>query len=172
MQKKIHLIGQKSLTKPSLLVKPHDIKKALLMAKEMLSIMQEQNGVGLAAPQIGINKRIITFGFKESLRYRNEKSIPFQVLINPEYKVIGNDLVEGWEGCLSIPGIRGLVRRFKKIEYTGIDENGFLIKKIADGFLSRIIQHEIDHLNGTLFLSRIHDTSHLIHESLIETVDI
>ena len=123
----------------------------------MKDTMLEEGGVGIAAPQIGCNKRVIIFGFEENSRYPNEKSVPFTILINPAYKILSNEMVDAWEGCLSVPGLRGLVPRYNQIEYSGYDPEGNLITRIAEGFHARVVQHEYDHLDGILFPQRLKD---------------
>lgn len=127
------------------------------LIQDMKATMQARNGVGIAAPQIGCNKRVIMFGFDFSPRYPNEKPIPFTILINPEIEPLSDELVDGWEGCLSVPGLRGSVPRYKNIKYTGFDETGKRIEQIAENFHARVIQHELDHINGVLFPQRISD---------------
>ena len=113
--------------------------------------------MGIAAPQIGCNQRVIIFGFEKNQRYPTEKPVPFTVLINPTISVLTNDMVDGLEGCLSVPGLRGLVPRYHQIEYSGYDLDGRLITRVAEGFHARIVQHECDHLDGVLFPERIKD---------------
>jgi len=97
------------------------------------------------------------FGFEHSERYPNEKPVPFTVLINPTFEKLSDEISDGWEGCLSVPGLRGLVPRYNKIKYTGFDTEGTPVSRIAEGFHARIIQHELDHINGILFPQRIKD---------------
>lgn len=127
------------------------------LIQNMKDTMDAKGGVGIAAPQIGYNKRVIMFGFEKNKRYPNEKPVPFTILINPIYQIMSDELVEEWEGCLSVPGLRGLVPRYKKIEYSGYDPEGKLITRVAADFHARIIQHECDHLDGVLFPYRLKD---------------
>lgn len=127
------------------------------LLQDMLDTMKEKGGVGIAAPQIGCNKRVIMFGFEKSQRYPKEKPVPFTILINPVLKILSTDMNDGWEGCLSVPGLRGLVSRYNKIAYCGFDPQGKRIEGIAQGFHARIIQHECDHLDGILFPQRLQD---------------
>ncbi|KTC84506.1 peptide deformylase [Legionella brunensis] len=127
------------------------------LLEDMLATMEEKGGVGIAAPQIGCNKQVIMFGFEKSRRYPNEKPVPFTILINPVIKILSNEMNDGWEGCLSVPGLRGLVSRFNKIEYSGFDPEGKQINRIVEGFHARILQHECDHLDGILFPQRLKD---------------
>ena len=119
--------------------------------------MIEYGGVGIAAPQIGIFKRIIIFGFDESLRYPDKEPVPHTVLINPQYTPLDDAKEYDWEGCLSIPGIRAKVPRYKNIMYNGFDINGKAVQAEAHDFAARIIQHECDHLDGILFISLVED---------------
>ena len=128
----------------------------------MSATLMDSDGVGLAAPQIHISKRIIIFCKKRN--EENEK-LEISVLVNPSYKNISNETIDDWEGCLSIPGMLGKVRRHNKIIYQGYDLKGNFIKKEAEGFESRVIQHECDHLEGILYTSR------LIHPKLFGFVE-
>lgn len=124
---------------------------------DMHETMAAANGVGLAAPQIGIELRVMVFGFDKNPRYPNEAPVPMTTLINPQIDILTDETEEGWEGCLSIPGLRGLVPRATHIRYRGIGENGRELDREARGFHARVVQHEIDHLNGVLYPQRIAD---------------
>ena len=124
---------------------------------DMQEAMNAHQGVGIAAPQIGVQQRIIIFGFERNPRYPNESPVPLTTLINPTYEPLSDEKVPGWEGCLSVPGLRGLVPRYQKIKYRGYSEEGVLIERIVTGFHARIIQHECDHIDGVLFPQRIKD---------------
>lgn len=150
-------MGNKHLGTPSLPVSDFasdDLKQILL---EMKNTMEEKKGVGIAAPQIGYPYRIIMLGFDKNERYPNEKPVPFSIIINPQYEALSDEMIDGWEGCLSIPGLRGFVPRYKKIKYSGYDPNGHTISDIVEGFHARIIQHECDHINGILFPERLNN---------------
>ncbi len=125
------------------------------LINDMLDTMQEKHGVGIAAPQIGCNLRVVIFGFDRSDRYPDEKPVPFTILINPVIKNLSDEMIEGWEGCLSVPGLRGLVPRYKMIEYSGYDLHGNPFTKTVDNFHARVVQHECDHIDGILFPQRI-----------------
>lgn len=127
------------------------------LINDMKDTMKEKDGVGIAAPQIGCNLRVVIFGFDHNERYPNEQPIPFTVLVNPVIKILSEEMIDGWEGCLSIPGLRGCVPRYNKIQYSGYDQNGNAISQIAEGFYSRVVQHECDHINGMLFPQRLKD---------------
>jgi peptide deformylase len=124
---------------------------------DMRDTMQELNGAGLAAPQIGVNARVVIFGLERNPRYPEAESVPFTVLINPELTPIGDIQDEGWEGCLSVPGMRGLVPRYRELRYTGFDESGQPIDRTVKDFHARVVQHEVDHLDGILYPRRIRD---------------
>ena len=126
---------------------------------DMLDTMKAQDGVGLAAPQIGIDLRIVVFGFEDNPRYPDEISIPRTVLINPDIQPLSDDMESNWEGCLSVPGMRGIVPRFTAIQYKGFDADGSVIEVTANDFHARVVQHECDHLDGILYPQRIKDFS-------------
>jgi peptide deformylase len=121
--------------------------------------MYSQNGAGLAAPQLGINKQIVVFGFEKNRRYPDAESIEETILINPTLTIIDHLEEEDWEGCLSVPGIRAKIPRYKKIRYQGFDRSGKLINRTVEGFHARVVQHECDHLTGKLFPMRVKDFS-------------
>ena len=127
------------------------------LLEDMFDTMRKESGIGLAAPQIGTNLRVVIFGFEESQRYPQEKEVPFTILINPEIKPLSDDMEEAWEACLSIPGLRGLVPRYTEIEYSGFEPDGNLICRKVEGFHARVVQHECDHLDGVLYPQRIKD---------------
>ncbi|MFT3741394.1 MAG: peptide deformylase [Gammaproteobacteria bacterium] len=129
--------------------------------------MQKQGGVGISAPQIGINKRVIIYGFEKSQRYPNEKPVPLTVLVNPVLTTLTDEVVEGWEGCLSVPGLRGKVPRYLEIHYAGYTPSGEKKEGIATGFHARILQHECDHLDGILFPERIKDLKNFGFEDIV-----
>lgn len=137
------------------------------LIQDMLDTKEASGGVGIAAPQIGINKRIMIFGFEGSVRYPNEKPVPLTILINPEIFPLTDEKIEGWEGCLSVPGMRGMVPRFKKIKYTGFDPQGNKIEIIAENFHARMVQHECDHLDGILYPMRITDMKNFGYEDVL-----
>jgi len=124
---------------------------------DMYETMHAANGVGLAAPQIGVNLRLMVFGFESNPRYPNEAPVPVTTLINPWLEVLTKEIEEGWEGCLSVPGMRGMVPRAMHIRYGGITEDGDAITRDAGGFHARVFQHEFDHLNGVLYPQRVED---------------
>jgi peptide deformylase len=124
---------------------------------DMRDAMKAYDGVGLAAPQIGVNLRVVIFEVTSNPRYPDAEPVPQTVLINPLIMPLGGDMEEDWEGCLSIPGMRGMVPRYKTIRYQGVDEHGRPIDRTVTGFHARVVQHECDHLDGVLYPMRIRD---------------
>jgi peptide deformylase len=129
--------------------------KALL--EDMKETMASKNGAGLAAPQIGVSQRIVIFGVDHNPRYPDAEPVPFTVLVNPKLVMLTREVEEDWEGCLSVPGMRGVVPRYTKLRYTGFDEDGNAIDRVAEGFHARVVQHECDHLDGILYPMRMED---------------
>jgi peptide deformylase len=124
---------------------------------DMQETMRDLNGAGLAAPQIGAGLRVVIFGFEENPRYPDADSVPFTILINPQLTPLSEIQDEGWEGCLSVPGMRGLVPRYRELRYTGFDAEGNPIDRTVKDFHARVVQHEVDHLDGILYPRRIRD---------------
>jgi peptide deformylase len=124
---------------------------------DMRDTMRDLNGAGLAAPQIGVGLRVVIFGFEQNLRYPEADSVPFTVLINPVLTPLGEQQDEGWEGCLSVPGMRGLVPRYRDLRYVGFDAAGSVLDRTVSDFHARVVQHEVDHLDGILYPRRIQD---------------
>jgi peptide deformylase len=129
------------------------------LVDDMFETMHAVHGAGLAAPQIGVDLQLVIFGFRQNDRYPDAPSVPETVLLNPSIEAIGDDEEEGWEGCLSVPGLRGIVPRFARIRYRGVDLDGRQIEREAEGFHARVVQHECDHLVGKLYPMRIRDFS-------------
>ncbi len=127
------------------------------LVADMFETMAALNGAGLAAPQIGVSKRVVIFGFEANPRYPDAEPVPTTVLINPVIETLGDDTEEGWEGCLSVPGLRGLVTRYATIRYTGYDQQAQPIDRTVSGFHARVVQHECDHLDGILYPMRLKD---------------
>ena len=134
---------------------------------DMFETMHAANGVGLAAPQIGVDLALVIFGFRQNQRYPDAPPVPETILINPQITPLDAHEEEGWEGCLSIPGLRGKVPRFTRIRYSGFDPQGQRIDREADGFHARVVQHECDHLTGTLYPMRIRDFSQFGYTSVL-----
>ncbi len=130
------------------------------LVADMEETMASVNGAGLAAPQIGVDLRLVIFGTGQvNPRYPQYEPIPKTVLINPVITPIGGEEEEGWEGCLSVPGMRGVVPRWARVRYTGFDLRGQPIDRTVDGFHARVVQHECDHLDGKLYPMRVRDFS-------------
>ncbi|RMH10673.1 MAG: peptide deformylase [Gammaproteobacteria bacterium] len=149
--------GHPDLLRVSKIVDDPCDQKIKQLVEDMVDTMKAHDGAGLAAPQIGILKRVIVFGFERNERYPNAEPVPETVLVNPEYEPLDLTQEEDWEGCLSIPGMRGLVPRFAHIRYRGHDLEGNVISREVTGFHARVVQHEMDHLNGILYPFRIRD---------------
>jgi peptide deformylase len=149
------LLEVADLVSPQMITTP----KIQDVIQDLLDTMHAANGAGLAAPQIGIPLQIVVFGFEKNQRYPNEAPVPQTILINPIITPIGLSIENGWEGCLSVPGLRGLVPRFQEIRYQGLNESGQAIDRVVSGFHARVVQHECDHLIGKLYPMRIEDMS-------------
>jgi peptide deformylase len=124
---------------------------------DMRDTMRHLNGAGLAAPQIGVGARVVIFGVEANPRYPDAELVPYTVLINPELTPLWDEMEDGWEGCLSVPGMRGLVPRYRHLRYMGLDEHGQPIDRTVSDFHARVVQHEVDHLDGILYPRRIQD---------------
>ena len=129
------------------------------LVADMKDTMLAANGAGLAAPQIGVDLQLVIFGFERNQRYPDAEPVPYTVLCNPRIEPLGPEEEDDWEGCLSVPGLRGKVPRHARIRYTGVGPDGRLINREASGFHARVVQHECDHLIGRLYPSRIKDFS-------------
>ncbi len=125
------------------------------LVNDLLDTMAKQEGAGLAAPQIGVNLQVVVFGLAANPRYPDEESIPMTVLINPRIEPLSDQMEDGWEGCLSVPGLRGLVSRYAHIRYSGFDQFGGKIEREVADFHARVVQHECDHLDGILYPQRM-----------------
>ena len=152
-------MGDSRLLRQADAVTEFDTPELHALIADMFETMRAANGAGLAAPQIGVNLQVVIFGFKQNARYPDAPPVPETVLINPVLKSLSNDVEEGWEGCLSVPGLRGIVPRWSRLHYEGLDQYGKLISRDADGFHARVVQHECDHLAGILYPMRIKDFS-------------
>jgi peptide deformylase len=150
-------MGNAQLATPSRPIENFSDPQLPRIIQDMQDTMKEKAGVGIAAPQIGYFVRIILFGFEGNQRYPDEPPIPQTVLINPSFDILSDEMLDAWEGCLSVPGLRGLVPRYQKIHYRGYDLQAQKIERTVEGFHARIIQHECDHLDGVLFPQRIKD---------------
>ena len=125
---------------------------------DLFETMHAANGAGLAAPQIAVDLRVVIFGFvTANQRYPDADPVPETVLVNPLIEMLGSDEVEDWEGCLSVPGLRGVVPRIERVRYRGFDQHGNAIDRTVEGFHARVVQHECDHLDGILYPMRVRD---------------
>lgn len=129
------------------------------LIRDMFDTMHAANGAGLAAPQIGVDLQLVIYGFRQNPRYPDAPAVPETVLINPVLTPLSDEMEEGFEGCLSVPGLRGSVPRYKRLRYEGYDQFGMPILRDAEDFHARVVQHEVDHLHGILYPSRIRDFS-------------
>jgi peptide deformylase len=127
------------------------------LLEDMFDTMAAADGAGLAAPQIGVPLRIVVFGFDRNPRYPDAEAVPKTILINPVIEPLDEQTEDGWEGCLSVPGMRGLVPRYARVRYRGVDQHGTAFERQVDGFHARVVQHECDHLDGVLYPMRIRD---------------
>ena len=150
-------MGDPRLLQVSRRVETLDTPELHELVADMRDTMQALNGAGLAAPQIGVDLQVVIFGVDANPRYPQAEPVPHTVLINPELEPIGEELEEGWEGCLSVPGMRGLVPRYKRLRYRGVDQYGNPIDRTVENFHARVVQHEVDHLMGILYPMRIDD---------------
>jgi peptide deformylase len=137
------------------------------LLQDMDDTMRALNGAGIAAPQIGVSARVVIFELKDNPRYPHLKPVPYTVLVNPELTPLGTEEDEGWEGCLSVPGMRGLVPRYRALRYRGFDAHGQPFERSVDGFHARVVQHEVDHLDGILFPQRVRDLRNLGFEDAL-----
>jgi peptide deformylase len=157
MIREVLRMGDPRLWQKSQPVTDFDSQELKVLLQDMRDTMAHLNGAGLAAPQIGIGLRVVIFGVKGNPRYPDVGEVPDTVLINPELKPLSNELEDGWEGCLSVPGMRGWVPRYKKLKYSGYDEHGKRFVREVSDFHARVVQHEVDHLDGVLYPMRIRD---------------
>lgn len=129
------------------------------LVADMDDTMRALTGAGLAAPQIGVSLRVVIFEVTSNPRYPHVQPVPYTILVNPVLTPIGEDMDEGWEGCLSVPGLRGLVPRYRQLRYQGFDARGRTLDRTVEGFHARVVQHEVDHLDGILYPQRIRNLS-------------
>jgi len=155
--KSVLKMGDASLLQVAERVEKFDTPELKALIQNMHDTMEAQNGAGLAAPQIGVSLQVTIFGVEKNVRYPDAEDVPYTVLINPVVKPLTEEMEEDWEGCLSVPGMRGMVPRFSKIYYQGYDQYGNSINRNVDGFHARVVQHECDHLQGILYPMRITD---------------
>jgi len=154
-------MGDPRLLQRSAEVESFDTPELRALIEDMRETMAHLNGAGLAAPQIGAALRVVVFGVQSNPRYPDVEEVPDTVLINPVIDFIGTEMEEGWEGCLSVPGLRGVVPRYRRLRYRGTDERGQPVERTVEGFHARVVQHECDHLDGILYPMRMKDLSRL-----------
>ena len=140
-------------------VEQFDTPELHALIRDMEDTMEAMNGAGIAAPQIGVSLRVVIFGVGANPRYPDAEEVPYTVLVNPELTPLDEEMEEGWEGCLSVPGMRGVVPRYSRLRYTGFDQYGNPIDRTVSGFHARVEQQECDHLDGILYPMRIRDFS-------------
>lgn len=163
MVREILRMGDPRLLRVSEPVRDIDSDGLNELLADMFDTMHAANGAGLAAPQIGVPLRVVIFGSDDASarnpRYPDADPVPRTVLINPVITALSDEMEEGWEGCLSVPGLRGVVPRYRRVRYVGVDEQGQPIDRVVDGFHARVVQHECDHLDGVLYPMRVTDFS-------------
>lgn len=150
-------MGDSRLLQQAKPVESFDTPELHALLEDMRDTMAALNGAGLAAPQIGVSQQVVIFGVSKNPRYPQAEEVPYTVLINPTLEPLDQTMEDGWEGCLSVPGMRGLVPRYVRIRYRGYDEYGRSIDRSVSGFHARVVQHEVDHLLGILYPMRIRD---------------
>ena len=150
-------MGDPRLLEPARPLERFDTPELHAVVQDLEDTMRALDGAGLAAPQIGVGLQVVIFGVERTPRYPDAEPVPFTVLINPQLQPVGTEMEEGWEGCLSVPGMRGLVPRFRSLRYRGRDPRGQPIDRTVSGFHARVVQHECDHLAGILYPMRIRD---------------
>ena len=150
-------MGDPRLLRVAQPVEAFDTPELHALIADMFETMHAAQGAGLAAPQVGVDLQLVIFGFRKNERYPDAPPVPETVLINPQITPLSDEEELGWEGCLSVPGLRGVVPRFARIRYTGFDPGGGRIDREADGFHARVVQHECDHLIGKLYPMRVRD---------------
>ncbi len=165
--KRVLKMGDPVLYRKAEPVEQFDTPELQALITDMFDTMAALNGAGLAAPQIGVSMRVVIFGFETNPRYPDAEPVPQTVLINPVIEVIGEETEEDWEGCLSVPGLRGLVTRFANIRYRGHNQQGEPIDRTVSGFHARVVQHECDHLDGILYPMRLKDIRHMGFEEAL-----
>jgi peptide deformylase len=152
-------MGEPLLLQQSQPITAFDTPELHALIQDMQDTMVSMNGAGIAAPQIGVSMQVVIFGVGSNPRYPDAEQVPYTVLINPTLNFIGDEIEDGWEGCLSVPGMRGVVPRYTRLHYTGLDQYGNVIDRLVSGFHARVVQHECDHLLGILYPMRITDLS-------------
>jgi len=150
-------MGEPSLLSIAQPVVGFDTPELHALIQDMQDTMEYMDGAGIAAPQIGVGLRVVIFGVGQNPRYPDAEKVPYTILVNPVLTPVSDLLEDGWEGCLSVPGMRGIVPRFTRLHYKGFDQFGHPIDRLVSGFHARVVQHECDHLDGILYPMRIQD---------------
>lgn len=150
-------MGDRRLLVPAEPVREFGTAALDALLEDMHDTMAALDGAGLAAPQIGVGLQVVVFGVTQNPRYPDVETVPYTVLVNPVLMPVRPEMEEGWEGCLSVPGMRGLVPRYRELRYQGFDQHGAAIDRTVSGFHARVVQHEVDHLHGILYPMRIRD---------------
>jgi peptide deformylase len=157
MIRQVLRMGDPRLWQPSRPVTAFGTPELAALLVDMRETMAAENGAGLAAPQIGVPYQIVIFGFAENPRYPDAEPVPYTELVNPVLTPLSDEMEDGWEGCLSVPGLRGVVPRYARIRYEGFDPQGLPMRREVEGFHARVVQHECDHLQGILYPMRMRD---------------
>jgi peptide deformylase len=173
MMREVLRMGDERLLRRAAPVERFGTPELAALLADMRDTMAHLNGAGLAAPQIGVGLRVVIFGVHSNPRYPEVEEVPDTVLINPELAPLSDEIEESWEGCLSVPGMRGWVPRWFRLKYAGFDEHGRRFERSVDGFHARVVQHECDHLDGILYPMRLRDLSKFgFNEALFPAQDL
>ena len=164
------LMGNPSLLATAQPVADFDTPELHALVDDLMDTMAAEDGAGLAAPQIGVGLRVVVFGFEHNERYPEADAVPRTVLVNPVIEPLSDDRDQGWEGCLSVPGLRGVVSRYTHIRYQGFDQFGNAINREAHDFHARVVQHECDHLDGILYPQRMTDMRFFGYTEVLENL--
>ena len=156
-ERRVLKMGDPWLNRVAQPIEAFDSEELHALVRDLWDTMAARSGAGIAAPQIGVNLRVVVFAMQVNPRYPNADPVPETVLINPVLTPVDEAQEYGWEGCLSVPGMRGNVPRYKRLRYTGFDAHGNVIDREVDGFHARVVQHECDHLDGILYPMRVTD---------------
>ncbi len=159
MIREVLLMGDSRLLERSRELDRVDTPGLVSLLEDLRDTMRAQNGAGLAAPQIGVGLRVVIFGVERNPRYPDAEPVPYTELVNPVLTPLSDELEDGWEGCLSVPGLRGVVPRYRRLRYRGMIPGGEIIERDVEGFHARVVQHECDHLDGILYPMRVRDFS-------------
>lgn len=168
MIRRVLRMGDPRLLEVAKPVEAFDTPELRALLSDMRDTMEELEGAGLAAPQIGVSLRVVIFGFEANARYPEAAPVPYTVLINPQLTPLSDEETEAWEGCLSVPGLRGMVPRRNHLHYSGFDASGRRFEHQVDGFHARVVQHECDHLDGILYPMRVRDFSRFGFTDVLE----